>query len=189
MLLTPLIYCNKNIFSTESDICDNLPSMCNNKCNYFYALSQCYGYHKKVFAVVDSSLIIFTQQCHELLFCVLFVHQALGFVLNGVAYPSGSTVSRTDIGEGAAALQCTTDKVTCCTNQNGETRAGYFYFPDGTLVPIQGADATSPYYRTRSSMLISLNRRLSIITQPTGQFRCEIPDASGTTVNLFINVG
>ena len=103
-----------------------------------------------------------------------------------MSYPNGSTVSRTDIGEGTTALQCTTDKVTCCTNQNGETRDGYFYYPDGTLVPLMG-DAISPYYRTRSSMLISLNRRSNIPTQPTGEFRCEIPDASGITVNLFIN--
>ena len=162
--------------------------MCNNKCNYFYALSQCYGYHKNVFAVVDSSLIIFTQQCHELLFCTLFVHQALGFVLNGVAYPSGSTVLRTDIGEEEYALQCTTDSNTCCTNAPGETRAGQFYFPDGTQMPVKG-NVTTPYYRERHTMSISLNHRSNIATKPTGQFRCEIPDASGTTVNLFINIG
>ena len=102
----------------------------------------------------------------------------LGFVLNGVSYSSGSTVFRTDIGEREAALYCTTDKVTCCTNQNGETRDGQFYFPDGTQVPIIAVDATSPYYRLRHSMSISLNRRSNIPTQPTGQFRCEIPDAS-----------
>ena len=105
-----------------------------------------------------------------------------------MAYSNSSTVLRTDIGEGSAALQCTTDKVTCCTNQNSETRAGQFYFPDGTQVPVQG-NTTSPYYRSRSSMTIGLNRRSNILTQPTGQFRCEIPDASGTTVNLFINIG
>ena len=113
---------------------------------------------------------------------------SLGFVLNGMVYSNGSTVLRTDIGEGAAALQCTTDKVTCCTNMNGETRAGEFFFPNGTQVPLLG-NTTSPYYRQRHSMSISLNRRSNIPTQPTGQFHCEIPDASGTTVNLFINIG
>ena len=106
---------------------------------------------------------------------------ALGFVLNGVTYPNGSTVLRTDIGEGAAALQCTTDSTT------GEIRAGYFYFPDGSIV-LREVDAPSnSYYRTRSSRLIGLHRQPAA-TQ-TGQFRCEIPDASGTTVNLFINIG
>ena len=112
----------------------------------------------------------------------------LGFVLNGVSYPNGSTVSKTDIGEGAAALQCTTDSNTCCTNSIGETRSGDFYFPNGTQVPVVG-DATSAYYRLRHSMSISLNRWSDIPTQLTGQFRCRIPGASGTTVNLFINIG
>ena len=112
---------------------------------------------------------------------------ALGFVLNGVNYPNGSTVLRTDIGEGDAALQCTTDSTTCCTRDNGETRAGEFYFPDDSVVPTSGSAPSNSYYRSRSSRLIGLNRRPAA-TQ-TGQFRCEIPDASGTTVNLFINIG
>ena len=103
-------------------------------------------------------------------------------------YPSGSTVLSTDIGEGAAALNCTTDSTTCCTNMNGETRAGEFFFPDGTQVLIAGNTAGA-YYRSRGSKHISLHRRSNIPTQPTGQFRCEIPDASGTTRNLFINIG
>ena len=90
----------------------------------------------------------------------------LGFVLNGVSYPNGSTVLRTDIGEGAAALQCTTDKVTCCTGQIGETRAGQFYFPDGSQMPVMG-DTTSPYYRLRHSMYISLNCRSNIAIYTT----------------------
>ena len=105
-----------------------------------------------------------------------------------MTYPNGSTVLMTDIGEGAYALNCTTDSTTCCTNQNGETRAGQFYFPDGTQVPLLGY-ATGAYYRTRGSKHISLNRRSNVATQPTGQFRCEIPDASGTARNMFINIG
>ena len=114
---------------------------------------------------------------------------ALRFVLNGVNYPNGSTVLRTDIGEGDAALQCTTDSTTCCRNQNGETRAGDFYFPNGSMVDIIVRVPPDSYYRTRSSRLISLNR-LPTATQ-TGQFHCVIPSASsGTqTVDLFINIG
>ena len=94
---------------------------------------------------------------------------------------------RTDIGEGDAALQCTTDSSACCTIQNGETRAGEFYFPDGSRVDVHSQAPSISYYRTRSSRLISLNRRLAA-TQ-TGQFCCEIPDASGTAVNVLINIG
>ena len=94
---------------------------------------------------------------------------------------------RTDIGEGDAALQCTTDSTTCCTDTNGERRAGEFYFPSGTVVPISGNVLTRTYYRSRGSRFITLNRRLNGTI--SGLFRCEIPDASGTLVNLFINIG
>ena len=110
----------------------------------------------------------------------------LGFYLNGVAYPNGSTVLRSDIGEGENALRCTTDSTTCCSNNFPEIRAGEFYMPDGSLVQVQGA-ATNGYYRTRGSRYIALNR------QPTGtitgHFQCQIPDASPTSVDLYINIG
>ena len=112
---------------------------------------------------------------------------ALGFVLNEVTYTNGSTVLRTDIGEGDAGLQCTTDRVDCCTRADG-TAAGHFYFPNSIQVPILGDDPSiRTYYRNRGTRFIRLNRRPGA-TQ-LGQFRCEIPDASGTPVNLFINIG
>ena len=110
---------------------------------------------------------------------------ALGFVLNGVTYPNGSTVLRTDIGEGDAALNCITDTAGCCRGSDG-TAAGVFYFPNGTQVPFS-RDGIPGYYRTRDTMVVLLHRR-SDGTQ-TGEFRCEIPDASGTNVTLFINIG
>ena len=94
---------------------------------------------------------------------------------------------RTDIGEWDAALLCTTDSTTCCSNLNGETRVGEFYFPNGDQVPISNYDLSRTYYRNRDSGFIRLNRRSNGTL--TGIFRCEIPDASGTLVNLFINIG
>ena len=106
-----------------------------------------------------------------------------------MAYPNDSTVLRTDIGEIDAALLCTTDSTTCCSNVGGETRAGEFYFPSssgGGVVPILGG-VTNGYYRLRGSQHILLNR------QPTGtitgQFRCNIPNAMGVMVDLFIDIG
>ena len=108
---------------------------------------------------------------------------AIRFTLNGVNYLNGSTVLRTDIGEEDAALQCTTDRAGCCSAVT--SRAGQFYFPDGTMVPISLVGLS--YYRNRFSGGIRLNRRSNGVIM--GQFRCEIPDASGTLVNLFINIG
>ena len=94
---------------------------------------------------------------------------------------------RTDIGENDTALQCTTDRAGCCRAGINIAAAGEFYFPDGTMVPISHNDLTRTYYRNRVSGAIRLNRRDNGVI--TGQFRCEIPDASGTLVNLTINIG
>ena len=114
---------------------------------------------------------------------------SLGFYLNGTAYPNGSTVLRTDIGEGADALQCTTDSITCCSNATGEISAGEFSFQDGNMVPTMDYVPQSDFYRTRGSGHILLNRRIHTNTTNTGQFRCSIPNANGITVNLYINIG
>jgi hypothetical protein len=116
----------------------------------------------------------------------------LGFYLNGTAYPNGSTVLRTDIGQGADALQCTTDNITCCTDATGEMLAGEFYSQtDGNMVPkMDDSMPQSDYYRTRGSGHILLNRRKhGNTTNIVGQFRCSIPNASGIMVNLYINIG
>lgn len=111
---------------------------------------------------------------------------SIGFYLNGIAYPNGSTVLRTDIGEGDAALHCITDSTTCCSNIFPERRAGEFYFPDGSVVP-RMAMAFTGYYRNRASQLIRLNRQSNGAT--TGQFQCSIPDAHGNIMNLTIYIG
>ena len=92
---------------------------------------------------------------------------------------------RTDIGEGDDALLCTTDSTTCCSNIPPEIRAGEIFFPNGSRVPIM-IPAVGGYYRNRGSQLIRLNRRSSGTT--IGQFRCTIPNASGTTMDLFIYI-
>ena len=121
-----------------------------------------------------------------------FLAGTLGFYLNGVAYPDGGTVLRTDIGEGDNALQCTTDRITCCTNTGGEFRAGNFYFPVssvrlGAAVPTLGG-VVDGYYRYRYSQHIRLHRQSSGII--TDWFRCNIPQASGPDdVDMYINIG
>ena len=110
----------------------------------------------------------------------------LGFYLDGVRYPDGSTVLRTDIGTGADALLCTTDREGCCNvipNRDGE-----FYFPNNTRVPTLGGVGSSGYYRDRGFQLIRLNRQ-SENGVVTGRFRCEIPSGTITDSVLLINIG
>ena len=95
---------------------------------------------------------------------------------------------REDIGEGAEALLCTTDRTACCGYFFN--RAGEFYFPDNTQVPVLSQVGTVGYYRDRGDQLIRLNRQLNGAI--TGQFRCEIPTGTDTTAPnsmLFINIG
>ena len=100
-------------------------------------------------------------------------------------------MSREDIGEGETGLHCITDRHDCCNNgyYNGyyKSRIGEFYFPNGSLVPISNCDLSRTYYRDRGDRFVRLNRRPNVTI--TGQFRCEIPDANGTLVNLFIYIG
>ena len=125
--------------------------------------------------------------CHTRVATPFFILAGtLGFYFNGVAYPDGATVLRTDIGEGVNALQCTTDSTTCCRNTDGESRAGDFYMPDGNLVLIQSTTING-YYRSRGSRHILLSRQSTGTI--TGQFRCNIPQLSGPDVDLYINIG
>ena len=116
-------------------------------------------------------------------FCLFFSISAgtLGFYLNGVAYPNGSTVLRTDIGEGNSGLQCTTDNHYCCYYYDGQ-----FYMPDGSIVLLLG-NTTNGYYKAWGSWHILLNRRFPGTI--TGQFQCNILQASWKYVDLYINIG
>ena len=106
------------------------------------------------------------------------------FQLSGISYVNNSVICLTDIGERNNALLCLTDATQCC-NINGVI-LGDWYFPDGTLV-IDGQDASRDIYRNRGPSVVRLNRRNNA-TSPTGVYRCEIPDASGTTQTLYVGV-
>ena len=99
---------------------------------------------------------------------------------------------RTDIGEGADALLCTTDFTYCCYENYYFT--GQFYFPNNTQVPMQQNNGSSGYYKSSHYRMIRLNRQ-SENGVLTGQFSCEIPTAiirNGyyhTTSVLYINIG
>ena len=85
-------------------------------------------------------------------------------------------------------LLCLTDSTQCCRrsdNPNG-VQLGHWYFPDGTLVP-DGTEPTRDFYRNRGASVVRLNRRNNA-QSPTGVYRCEIPDASGTTQTLYVGV-
>ena len=82
---------------------------------------------------------------------------------------------------------CHTDDSTCCTgmdNPNGGGR-GTWFLSDETAVPAPGGG--DPWYRSRGTGVLRLNRMNLAATTPIGVYRCEIPTTSGT-VNKFIGV-
>ncbi len=88
-----------------------------------------------------------------------------------------------DIGEADNALLCVTEYEDCCNAQT--TVAGEFYYPDESPVKVRASGDS--LYRNRGDQLIRLNRRNGA-TSPLGRYRCDIPDATGTTKSVFINI-
>ena len=112
-------------------------------------------------------------------------HLILGvyFELKGTIYPNNSAVRLVDVGEDRSALLCKTNREECCRVL--PNRFGEFYYPNGIQVPI--ARLEQGFYRDRGERVIRLNRREGI-TSPTGNYRCEIPDADGVTRNIYITL-
>ncbi len=103
-------------------------------------------------------------------------------MLGGRTYCDDDIVNITDIGDSVAggdALLCLTDNTNCCSGPDGE-----FYYPDGTDV---GFSISNSLYRNRGEGVARLNRRNGA-TSPLGRYRCDIPDASGTTRSVYINI-
>ena len=112
-------------------------------------------------------------------------HVEVGFLLGGSFYGNNSVVTISDIGEGSEALHCLTNKVDCCSSLEGQA-SGEWYFPgDGSTVGTSGGGGS--IYRNRGPSVVRLNRRDNAM-MPTGVFRCEIPDASGTNQNVYVGV-
>ena len=114
--------------------------------------------------------------------------------LNGVTIPNDGYVLASDIGSGDAGLLCNTDRSDCCARSDHPTMAvqGHWYRPDMTeVMSFIVEDTANPtrnfFSRDRGTGVIRLN---SIGNPPErGRFRCEIPDANGVTVTLYVNIG
>ena len=108
--------------------------------------------------------------------------------LNGVTIPSDGYVLVSDIGSGGTGLLCNTDRNGCCQD-SGE---GHWYRPNGNEVmshTTEKADNPSGnlFSRDRRTGVVRLNSNGNPIER--GRFRCEIPDANGDTVTLYVNIG
>ena len=105
------------------------------------------------------------------------------FELDGKIYLNNSALPLSEVGEGENALYCKTNKEDCCATR--PNRFGEFYYPNGVQVPI--ARQQHGFYRNRGEQIIRLNRREGIMS-PTGMYRCEIPNADGEMVKIYITL-
>ena len=82
-------------------------------------------------------------------------------------------------------MACQTDRTPCCGTP--AYRVGEWYYPNGTIVPIDGVGAS--FYRNRSDdRLVLLHRRHRHVTDPTGSYCCVVPDANNTNHTLCVGL-
>ena len=109
-------------------------------------------------------------------------------MLRGVHITNNSNINIRDIDQSSdstnGALQCITDNLLCCQIPS---RRGEWYQPNGALV--QGGTSTTAFYRTRGANGEVFLNRPSGVESPTGQFCCEVPDATNTIQTPCVNIG
>jgi hypothetical protein len=99
-------------------------------------------------------------------------------------------VTVTDIGNSffMSALFCLTPSLECCSDSETPNAASVtreWYLPDGRPV----TSNNSPFIKSRVSSAVSLHRnRFSFNPAPAGVYRCEIPDASGNSQNIYVGI-
>ena len=92
----------------------------------------------------------------------------------------------TDIGDifNGPALFCLTPSTDCCSateTPNEATVTREWYLPDGRLPP---AGTSFNIEQVSSAVMFYCNG----VTSPTGVFRCDVPDASGTSQSIFVGI-
>ena len=96
-----------------------------------------------------------------------------------------------EIGEKEDALLCITDLRECCKrNQtlSNEGALGNWFYPNESAVgTLEHFSSDQGFYKNRDRSVVLLHRKGNI-TVPTGQFCCDIPDATNEKVTICIDV-
>ena len=88
-----------------------------------------------------------------------------------------------------SALFCLTPSLECCSDSETPNAASVtreWYLPDGRPVAFDN----SPFIKSQVSSAVTLHcdRFSDINTALAGMYRCEIPDASGTSQNIYVGI-
>ena len=84
----------------------------------------------------------------------------------------------------SVTLFCLTPNTECCSSSetpSGDT-VGEWYLPDGSLL----STADTAFTRGHNASAVSLNHHSGM--SPTGVFRCDVPDASGTSQSVYVGI-
>ena len=116
-------------------------------------------------------------------------HVGVYLLQREVVYSNNSFIF---IGGATQALQCITDRRPCCAAFMART--GEWFFPNGSLVPVQGTvkdgNRATTFYRDRGDDgTVNLNRVNANVMMPTGLFCCEVSNALNITQRLCIKIG
>ena len=123
-----------------------------------------------------------------------FVLSGVYLSLRGETIPNDGYVLAIDVGIENTGLLCNTDRSDCCRasdNPNGISQ-GQWYYPDGREVRTFTEEDTAGhprnfFYRNRATGIVRLNH---IGAPPErGHFHCEVPNAAGDMVTLYVNIG
>ena len=110
--------------------------------------------------------------------------------LNGDTIPNDGEVIFSDIGTEAGGLLCNTNRIGCCRSSDGVAQ-GQWYRPDGTQIGTLGTESANDpvdyFYRDRFTRVV----RLNCVGNPPerGRFRCEVANADGNMVTVYVNIG
>jgi hypothetical protein len=105
---------------------------------------------------------------------VIQLYVDVEFLLSGRLYPNNSLVTL----DGISILYCLTPNTECCDS----SVSGEWYLPGGAAV----SSSTRTFRRSQVPSAVSLRR--SSGTHPSGVYRCEIPDASGTSQTIYVGI-
>ena len=129
------------------------------------------------------------------IYCTTYIFSSLdlGFLLNSRLYHNNSVVTLTDIRANYGlhiyrGIYCLTPSLECCSDSETSNAASVtreWYLPDGRPV----TSHNSPFIKSRVSSAVSLHHDPFYFTPaPSGVYHCEIPDANGTSQNIYVGI-
>ena len=116
--------------------------------------------------------------------------------LGGMTIPNDGEIVFSDIGRDGnidgRSLLCHTDRSGCCRGADASdgVAQGHWYRPDGTQIGsyTQENNGTGNFFsRDRLTGVVRLNRFGN--PPERGRFRCEVPNAAGVIVTVYVNIG